>query len=180
LNRRAHGRARGSAARRLNAETIDDETLDWENGCAAADQCILPVVAESRPQKPWVGLLTRKERVAQHDSRAASPSPAVSRVTIEATRLHLQWRDRAGFAPASPLCPVGHPRRNAMLTHRLNGSVRGHRPAVRRRVRIQPFGRLEIGGRRAACWLFPSDPLPSTNTCSRPVNGWRPTAARTP
>ena len=61
---------------------------------------------------PWVGLLTRKERIARlHDSRAASPSPAVSRVAIEATRLHSQWRDRAGFAPASLLCPCGHPRR---------------------------------------------------------------------
>ncbi len=41
-------------------------------------QCTLSVVAESRPQNPWVGLLTRKERIVVLPTRkAASPSPAV-------------------------------------------------------------------------------------------------------
>jgi len=40
-------------------------------------QCTLSVVAESRPQNPWVGLLAWKERIGHFaDSRAASPSPA--------------------------------------------------------------------------------------------------------
>jgi hypothetical protein len=29
---------------------------------------------------------------------------------------HIQWRDRAGFSPASLLCPDGHPKRPKTLT----------------------------------------------------------------
>ena len=86
--------------------------LDWENGWRPGFQCTLSVVAESRPQNPWVGLLTRKERIATLPTRRPLHLPRLlDRVAIEATRLHSQWRDRAGFAPASLLCPRGHPRR---------------------------------------------------------------------
>ena len=82
-------------------------------------QCTLSVVAESRPQNPWVGLLARKERIVALPIRRPLHLPRLlGRVAIEAARLHSQWRDRAGFAPASLLCPRGHPRQNAILAQR--------------------------------------------------------------
>ena len=79
-------------------------------------QCTLSVVAESRPQNPWVGLMARKERIDPTLNRRSFHLPRhAGRVVIETMRLHLQWRDRAGFTPASPLCPHGHPRQATML-----------------------------------------------------------------
>ena len=95
------------------------DSTDWHGRTAgdAAIQCTPSVVAESRPQNPWEGLLTRKVRVAQRDSRP-----------LRLPRLSTGWllkrhpsltvagprRIRTGF----PLCPIGHPRRTPMVAHR--------------------------------------------------------------
>ena len=106
-NRASHGqclRGRGDHQRR--------QQLAWEGGRRPGFQCTLSVVAESRPQKP-LGRSPDSEgtnRVVPIRRPLHLPR-LVGRVAIEAARLHLQWRDRAGFAPASLLCPHGHPRR---------------------------------------------------------------------
>lgn len=61
--------------RSANAGTIDATELAWEIGGMPEVQCTLSVVAESRPQNPWVGLLARKERIATCRFAAAFTFP---------------------------------------------------------------------------------------------------------
>jgi len=79
----------------------------------------LSVVAESRPQSPWVGLLARKVRIGNVRLAGRFTFPGCSAEWFfEATRLHSQWRDRAGFAPDFPVMPlVGTQGEERMLAH---------------------------------------------------------------
>jgi hypothetical protein len=74
-------------------------------------QCILSVVAESRPRNPWVGLLARKERIAAGRFACRFTFPGCSAEWLfEAANLHSQWRDRAGFTPDFPFMPSWAPK----------------------------------------------------------------------
>ena len=77
-------------------------------------QCTLSVVAESRPQNVWVGLLARRCRAC---SAAASPSPAHSPSGRSKQRPHSQWRDRAGFTPDFPVMPLAGTQTRQSLYH---------------------------------------------------------------
>src|ERR1700730_19121771 len=66
---------------------------------------MLSVLRRKAAVSPWVGLLARRGQAVSLP--AASPSPAIeAEWLIEATRPHLQWRNRAGFAPDFPVMPV--------------------------------------------------------------------------
>jgi len=67
---------------------------------------------------PWVGLLAWKERIATclFAGRFTFPGGRAEWLS-EATHLHSQWRDRAGFSPDFPFMPSWHPRQGGMLTH---------------------------------------------------------------
>ena len=55
---------------------------------------------------PWVGLLARKDANRCFDSRPLHLPRLLAEWFIEATRLHSQWRDRAGFTPDFPVMPL--------------------------------------------------------------------------
>jgi hypothetical protein len=90
----------------------------------------LSVVAESRPQNPWVGLLARKVRIVRGDSGAASPSPARGRVVFRS--------DVPSLTVAGPrrIC-TGLPRYALMGTQgRGDGSTVRWRPESLRWARV--------------------------------------------
>ena len=62
-------------------------------------------------KNPWVGLLARKERIADGRFAGRFTFPGCwTEWLFEATRLHSQWRDRAGFAPDFPFMPSWAPK----------------------------------------------------------------------
>ena len=79
----------------------------WKTAEGRGFQCTLSVAAESRPQNPGqVSWLGRSESDCRPAGRFTFPG-SCCRVVFEATRPHSQWRDRAGFTPDFPLCPLG-------------------------------------------------------------------------
>jgi hypothetical protein len=55
-----------------------------------------------------VGLLARERRILR--TAHAFPEPRLEWHSTRGDNVCLQWRDRAGLAPASLLCPCGHPK----------------------------------------------------------------------
>src|SRR5205085_5712871 len=106
--------------------------------------CTLSVVAESRPQNPWVGLLARKERIGCR-MRFAGRSTFPDRKAEWLSKRHA-FTHSGGTAPdlhrTSPLCPPGHPRQGGMLAH---SSAVARRPdrlpwhGTKRRGRVIPL-----------------------------------------
>jgi hypothetical protein len=70
-------------------------------------QCIPSVVAESRPQNVWVGLLARRCRAC---SAAASPSPADGRVVVRSSVLTHSGGTAPDLHRTSLLCPSRAPK----------------------------------------------------------------------
>ena len=92
-------------------------------------QCTLSVVAESRPQNPWVGLLARKGESHFADSLAASPSPADGPSGYSKRRA---FTYSGGTAPdshrTSLLCPSRAPKQDrGYTTTRSVGTNRSRR-----------------------------------------------------
>src|SRR3982750_1793191 len=94
-------------------------------------QCIPSVVAESRPQNVWVGLLARRCRAC---SAAASPSPADGRVVERSSAL----THSGGTAPdshrTSLLCPSWAPKQEVRYITISNGTHVPHQLREQKRV----------------------------------------------
>ena len=93
-----HDRATCSTARQLSAETIDDETLDWENGWKPRTSAHFLSSQKVDRRNPWVGLLTRKERVAK-----------TTRGPLRLPRLSTEWLSkRRAFTHSGGTAPDSH------------------------------------------------------------------------
>ena len=92
---------------------VNGECVHGRDGSRPAFRCIPSVVAESRPQNVWVGLLARRCRAC---SAAASPSPADGRVVERSSAL----THSGGTAPdshrTSLLCPSWAPKQGVRYT----------------------------------------------------------------
>ena len=68
-------------------------------------------------KNPWVGLLARKVRITYNRFAGRFTFPGIGPSgDFEATRLHSQWRDRAGFTPDFPVMPSWAPKANRNLS----------------------------------------------------------------
>src|SRR3954453_19407997 len=76
-------------------------------------QCIPSVVAESRPQNVWVGLLARRRRAC---SAAASLSPADGRVVERSSALTYTGGTAPDSRRPSLLCPSWAPKQGLRYT----------------------------------------------------------------
>src|SRR6185295_6914191 len=68
-----------------SSEAVDQrrrQICAWKAADGREFQCTPSVVAESRPQNPWVGLLAWKERIASGDSRPLHLPRLRSRVAL--------------------------------------------------------------------------------------------------
>ena len=83
----------------------------------------LSVVAESRPQKPLGRSPGSEGRIALPIRWPLHLPRHTSRVVFEATRLHSQWRDRAGFAPVFPVMPSWAPKAAGIVTQLSGGAT---------------------------------------------------------
>ena len=118
----------------------------WKTAERRTFQCTLSVVAESRPQNVWVGLLARRCRAC---SAAASPSPAIRRVVVRSSVL----THSGGTAPDSHRTSLLCPSRAPKLRRRYITSARKRR--TRPGVLRLPSNRvtsldIAVGRRRAA------------------------------
>ena len=98
-------------------------------------QRMLSVLRRKSADAPWVGLLAWKGKKWSGEfsdfSPVASPSP-VERTewSIEATRPHSQWRNRAGLAPDFPVMPdMGTKGKKTVTRDRSTFPVPGSRSA---------------------------------------------------
>jgi hypothetical protein len=97
---------------RARRQTSIDDSLRVEGRLEAEGSSAHSLSSQKVDRKnPWVGLLARKERIDNNRFAGRFTFPGRSTEWLfEATRLHSQWRDRAGLTPDFPFMPSWAPK----------------------------------------------------------------------